>query len=124
MLGWLLSDPRFGLDQDCKQALEWLEKGAAQDDAPAHRTLGEVSQYGQHGQTPSMRRARERYQRAVSLGDEHAKELLKTLEGQIQNVMPLSARPSAAPRTKLAPPNPTRTQSFVDRHAKPMVGTQ
>ena len=57
-----------GVAVDYKQALPWIEKAAAQDDPDAVGLLGNMYFDGESGVTPSWRRARELYQRAIEKG--------------------------------------------------------
>ena len=63
---------------DYKQARLWLEKAAAQDDPAAVGQLGVMYGNGM-GVTPSWRRARELYQRAIELGNSMAVENLSLI---------------------------------------------
>ena len=74
-LGFMLEHGR-GIDSpDHKQALVWLEKAAAQDDASSLAQLSVMAHAGR-GQQPSWRRARELLQRAAALGNEQATQSL------------------------------------------------
>ena len=75
----------YGCDVDYKQALVWLEKAAAQHHPAAHNELAYMAEHGL-GRTPSWRRARELYQRALGLGSELARRNMQTLNGSIQAV--------------------------------------
>ena len=67
-LGAMFRDGQ-GIDSpDYKQALVWYEKAAAEDLPDGHASLGSMAFAG-HAQTPSFRRAREHWQRAIDLGD-------------------------------------------------------
>ena len=57
----------FGVAVDYKQARPWIEMAAAQDQPNAVGTLGSMIWKGR-GATPSFRRARELYKRAIILG--------------------------------------------------------
>ena len=74
-----------GVAMDHKQARAWLEKAAAQDQPNAVGQLGVMYTEGK-GVTPSWRRARELYQRAIELGNSMAVEDMQTLTEAIQNV--------------------------------------
>ena len=75
-----------GVAVDYKQARPWLEKAAAQDDPDAVGQLGVMYHEGKGVVTPSFRRARELYQRAIELGNSKAVENMQTLTNNIQNV--------------------------------------
>ena len=75
----------LGVAVDFKQALPWLEKAAAQDHREAVGQLRVMYMYGE-GVTPSWRRAREHYQRAIELGDSLSVKEMKILTNNIQNV--------------------------------------
>ena len=84
-LGYMYCEGR-GIDSpDYEQALVWFEKAAAQNDPWAVRSLGIMSKFGE-AQTPSWRRAREHFQRAIGLGHEEAGESMQTLNADIQEV--------------------------------------
>ena len=84
-LGFMLCNGR-GIDSpDYEQALVWLEKAAAQDGHEARNSLGHLAIHGQ-GQTPSWRRARIHFQRAVDLGNAAAAQNVLNLDGLIQQV--------------------------------------
>ena len=68
-----------------KQSLIWLKKAAAQDYPASVGALGLMYSTGQ-GVTPSWRRARQYYERAIELGDFHAMQNLQNLTQSIQNV--------------------------------------
>jgi len=70
---------------DYKQALPWFEKAAAQDDPNAVGTLGTMHGNG-HGVTPSWRRAREYFERAIELGVSKSVGNMQTLTEGIQTV--------------------------------------
>ena len=74
-----------GVDADCAQALLWIEKAAAQDQPNAVGQLGAMYQEGK-GATPSWRRAREYYARAIELGNSVAVKSMQNLTQSIQNV--------------------------------------
>ena len=74
-----------GVDVDYAQALPWIEKSAAQDDPSAVDQLGGIYFDGE-GVTPSWRRAREYYERAIELGNSVAVEEMQTLTEWIQQV--------------------------------------
>ena len=76
---------RFGAAVDYEQARLWLEKAAAQDDPDAVGQLGVCAHDG-NGMTPSWRRAREYYQRAIDLGDSQSVKDMQTLTRSIQQV--------------------------------------
>ena len=57
-----------GVAVDYKLALPWIEKAAAQNYPTAVGELGVMYMHGK-GVTPSWRRARELYKRAIELGD-------------------------------------------------------
>ena len=67
-LGYMLQHGQ-GIDSpDYEQALVWHEKAAAQEFPPAEHALGLMA-FARQAQTPSFRRAREHWQRAIDLGD-------------------------------------------------------
>ena len=71
MVGTMYIKPfkgRGGVDADNKNAVRWFEKAAAQDHPKANDLLGTMYGHG-HGVTPSWRRARDYYERAVELGN-------------------------------------------------------
>ena len=70
---------------DYQQARSWLEKAAAQNHPDAIGTLGVMYENGE-GVTPSWRRARELYQRAIELGNSRAVKHMQTLAKVIQKV--------------------------------------
>ena len=74
-----------GVDVDYAQALPWIEKAAAQDQPTALGQLGTMHGEGA-GVTPSWRRAREYYERAIELGNLKAVENMQNLTGAIQRV--------------------------------------
>ena len=75
-----------GIDSpDYEQARVWYEKAAAQDDPYAFTGLGAMASKGQ-AQTPSLRRAREHFQRAIGLGHAHAVTNMQMLTQTIANV--------------------------------------
>ena len=94
------------MDKDYEQALPWLRMAAAQNEPGALGTLGAM--YGAaRGVTPSWRRAREYYKRAIELGSPNAVKDMKILTEDIQNVMnERSDRPAIS-----------RTQSTSDTFA-------
>ena len=73
------------VDVDYKQARPWIEKAAAQDYPEAVGQLG-VLYYEGLGVTPSWRRAREYFKRAMELGDSNAAENMQTLTDLTQQV--------------------------------------
>ena len=74
-----------GVAVDIKQALPWVEKAAAQDERNAVGQLGAMYQDGL-GVTPSWRRARELYKRAIELGNSESVKNMQNLTENIQNV--------------------------------------
>ena len=70
---------------DYAQARPWIEKAAAQDHPNAVALLGVMYQEGK-GVTPSWRRAREYYERAIELGSSKAVEHKQSLTGSIKLV--------------------------------------
>ena len=74
-----------GVAVDHQQARAWLEKAAAQDHPIAIGELG-LMYDGGSGVTPSWRRARELYKRAIELGNSQAVKNMQTLTEDIQNV--------------------------------------
>ena len=73
------------MESCCLAAVAWLEKAAAQDDRDAVNSLGGCAFEG-NGMTPSWRRAREYYQRAIDLGDSEAVKSMHILTSWIQEV--------------------------------------
>ena len=95
-----------GVDVDHQKAWAWFEKAAAQDYPDAVGTLGMMYFEGK-GVTPSWRRAREYYERAIELGNSTAMKNMQSLAKDIQNVMnERSDRPAIS-----------RTQSTSDTFA-------
>ncbi len=84
-LGMMYCGASEGVAVDYQQARAWLEKAAAQDDPNAVGSLGGMYHMGL-GVTPSWRRARELYKRAIELGDSTAVENMQILTLNIQNV--------------------------------------
>ena len=76
---------------DFTQARTWFEKAAAQDEPSAVDSLGTIYFEGKDV-TPSWRRAREYYQRAIELGDSRTVESMQNLTTSIQAVAPLMDR--------------------------------
>ena len=74
-----------GVAVDYEHARVWLEKAAAQDRPDAVGQLGVMSLKGE-GATPSWRRARELYQRAIELGGSEAVKAMQALTKTIQKV--------------------------------------
>ena len=74
-----------GVEVDYEQALPWIEKAAAQDYPDAVGRLGVMYADGL-GVTPSWRRARELFKRAIELGDSMAVKDMQILTESIQNV--------------------------------------
>ena len=74
-----------GVAVDHEQARLWIEKAAAQDQPDAVGQLGVMYGRGK-GVSPSWRRARELYQRAIELGNSNAAKNMQTLTQSIQNV--------------------------------------
>ena len=75
----------LGVAVDFEQARLWIEKAAAQDEPDAIGELG-LTYFNGDGVTPSWRRARELYQRAIELGDSMAVKNMQTLTDDIPNV--------------------------------------
>ena len=75
----------LGVAVDYKQARLWIEKAAAQDHPHAIAQLGVMYADGKVV-TPSWRRARELYQRAIELGESTSVMNMQNLTGNIQNV--------------------------------------
>ena len=75
----------FGVAVDYKQARLWIEKAAAQDYPSAVGELGWMHEHGK-GVTPSWRRARELYERAIELGHPKSVKNMQILTQSIQNV--------------------------------------
>ena len=76
-----------GVDVDYAQALPWFEKAAAQDYPKAVGSLADMYT-GQCGAvTPSLRRARELYRRAIELGSFESVKAMQDLNTVIQAVM-------------------------------------
>ena len=74
-----------GVAVDYQRARAWLEKAAAQDHPEAVGQLGAMYAEGK-GVTPSWRRARELYKRAIELGSSLAVEAMQDLTQDIQAV--------------------------------------
>ena len=74
-----------GVAVDHKQAGAWLEKAAAQDHPTAVIALGVMYEQGE-ASTPSYRRARELFKRAIEVGCSVAVENMRFLTKSIQNV--------------------------------------
>ena len=74
-----------GVAADDKQARVWIEKAAAQDYLDAVGSLETMYCDGK-GMTPSWRRARELYQRAIELGNSNAVKDMQTLTESIPDV--------------------------------------
>ena len=74
-----------GVAVDYQQARAWLEKAAAQDVSDAVAQLGVMYDDGK-GVTPSWRRARELYKRAIELGSPLAVENMQRFTESIQQV--------------------------------------
>ena len=107
-LGWMYQHG-VGMDSpDYKRALAWFEKAAAQNHPNAVCQLGFMA-HESLGQTPSWRRAREHYQRAIDLGNKHGPGNMETLERNIQKVGRSHRRP--CPPRPPPPPPPTRPSS-------------
>ena len=70
---------------DFEQARPWIEKAAAQDHPDAVGLLGGMYFEGE-GVTPSWRRARELYERAIELGDSKSVEDMQKLTRNIAAV--------------------------------------
>ena len=75
----------YGQGVAVKQARLWLEKAAAQDSHHAFVQLALMHGHGQ-GVTPSWRRARELYKRAIELGDSQAVEDMQNFTESVQMV--------------------------------------
>ena len=78
-----------GVDVDYAQARPWIEKAAAQDQPNAVGQLGVMYYqrwYEAMGVTPSWRRAREYYERAIELGNSNAVTNMQILTESIQEV--------------------------------------
>ena len=84
-LGTMYDKGQGGVDVDDKQAVAWYEKAAAQDFPSAVNALGVCAKRGE-GMTPSWRRAREYYQRAIDLGHSLAVEGMQNPTSNIQQV--------------------------------------
>ena len=74
---------------DFEQARPWIEKAAAQDYPNAVGLLGGMYFEGE-GVTPSWRRARELYERAIELGNSEAMTNMQTITESIAEVTNLS----------------------------------
>ena len=83
-LGRMYRDGK-GVEVDHKQAVAWLEKAATQDYPNAVGNLGVCAAQGQ-GMTPSFRRAREYFQRAIDLGHSETVEAMQDITIIIQQV--------------------------------------
>ena len=101
---------------DHKQALVWYEKAAAQDDRQSLVNAGQMFFAGL-SLPPSWRRAREYWQRAIDLGSEEAKELMQSVNRNIQEVTRSHAggrRPLASSRPpSLHPARPSTPPSWT-----------
>ena len=75
----------FGVDVNYEEAWAWFEKAAAQDYPMAVGQLA-VMYYEGVCVTPSYRRARELWQRAIELGDQQAAENMQNLIRNIAGV--------------------------------------
>ena len=87
MVGFMYYNGR-GVDVDYAlyaQALAWTEKAAVQDWPTAVGQLGVMCMEGK-GVTPSWRRAREYYERAIALGNSSSMKNMQTITESIQNV--------------------------------------
>ena len=84
-VGSMYKLPGYGVAVDYQEARAWLEKAAAQDYPNAVGALGVMYCDGQ-GVTPSFRRARELYKRAIGLGNSMAVDNMQTLTEDIQEV--------------------------------------
>ena len=84
-VGIMYCNGRGGVAVDFQQARQWLEKAAAQDEPNAVNALGFCASRGQ-GMTPSWRRAREYFQRAIDLGNSLAVKNMQDLTSNIQQV--------------------------------------
>ena len=91
---------------DYEQALVWFEKAAAQHLPAAINELGAMALHGQ-AQTPSWRRARNHYQRAIDLGNQAAAENMQRVTGLMQQV-PRSHAETLPPHPPHPPPPPVR----------------
>ena len=76
----------LGVAVDFEQARPWIEKAAAQNYPEGVSQLGVMCHDGKGGVTPSWRRARELYQRAIELGNSMAVKNMQNLTNSIQNV--------------------------------------
>jgi len=108
-----------GVDVDYKQALPWIEKAAAQDHPTAVGQLGSMYCNGL-GVTPSWRRAREDYERAIKLGNTKSVKDMQILTGNIQTV---TSERSHHPATSRTPPTSdataTHLPSFLHAYRSP-----
>ena len=84
-VGFMYFEGLGGVAVDYQQARAWVEKAAAQDHPHAVGQLGVMYHEGK-GVTPSWRRARELYKRAIELGNSRAVENMQILPQSIQNV--------------------------------------
>ena len=75
----------LGVAVDFEQARPWLEKAAAQDDPDAVGHLG-TFYYGGRDVTPSLRRARELWARAIELGSSMTVKNMQAFTPDIQEV--------------------------------------
>ena len=99
-VGYMYFDGGHGVAVDFEQARAWLEKAAAQDDPDAVCQLGTIYFEGK-GVAPSLHRARERYQRAIELGNSQAVKNMQDLSRAIAAVTCRGKPPSTTP-TRLA----------------------
>ena len=95
-VGLIYFDGGHGVAVDYKKARPWLEKAAAQDDPKAVGLLGVMHGMGK-GVTPSWRRAREHYERAIELGNPQAVQNMLTLTQSIANVTSSGKPPHTTP---------------------------
>ena len=84
-LGYMFYDGLAIDSPDYEQALVWYEKAAAQDQPNAVGQHGVMYSKGL-GVTPSWRRARELYKRAIELGNSEAMTNMQTITESIAEV--------------------------------------
>ena len=85
-----------GVPVDFEQAIPWLEKTAAQDQPNAVGLLG-FMYFDGNGVTPSWRRARELWERAIELGYSQSVRDMQTLTANIANVTSSGKPPHTTP---------------------------
>ena len=105
-----------GVDVDYAQARAWFEKAAAQDEPLATEALGTMYSFGE-GVTPSFRRAREYYERALELGDSVAVKSMQSFTKGVQMVTSRRSNPFSPPSV-LPDPAVPHTHKSLRSHAQ------